>query len=329
LSNVIKGRVSSSDPLLTQLSPKITIQTTGGIALTKQKSVDMSNFPFTLNTNIGCLFGCNYCYLQGFPFNLHTDFGNEVKIKAWLPEQLDTELEKWKDLPQHLKRVQVNAATEGYLPQAINTMKSEHNRDLMKEVLEVFGKHWNAGNKWMVHLVTKSHMILNHLDLITEMKDQVQIELTITTLDEAKARLLEGSAPSVKKRLQVIERFAKNDVFVRAMVMPFIGSETEADAVRQVLLGLGVKGFKHKAMNYWDEDKLLKGEVVRKQGKRDIIYRDLHLHSGEVVLDEAGNETTVNVSMPDSKWNEFTEKPMRVVTWGYGKMNDVDWEYIK
>jgi len=323
------GRVSSSDPLLTQAGPKITIQTTSGIALTKQKSVDISNFPFTLNTNIGCLFGCNYCYLQGFPFNLHTDFGNEVKIKVWLPEQLDKELVKWKSLPQHLKRVQVNAATEGYLPQAIHAMKSEHDRDLMREVLEVFGKHWNAGNKWMVHLVTKSHMVLNHLDLITAMRDQVQIELTITTLDEKKARILEGSAPSVKKRLEVVQMFAKNDVFIRVMAMPFIGTETEAAEVRQVLLDLGAKGFKHKAMNYWDEEKLLQGKVIRKQGKRDIIYRDLHLNSGETVLDESGNETVSTVSMPDSKWNEFTEKPMRVVTWGYSEMNDVDWKYIK
>ncbi len=323
------GRVSSSDPLLTHTGPKIAIQTTGGTALTKQKSVDMSNFPFTMNTGIGCLYGCPYCYLQSFPFNLHTEFGNEIKIKAWLPEQLDLELEKWKDLPQHLKRVQVNAATEGYLPQAILAMESEYNRDLMKEVLEVFRKHWNAGNKWMVHLVTKSHLILNHLDLISEMKDQVQIELTITTLDEAKARLLEGSAPSVKKRLQVVERFAKNDVFVRAMVMPFIGSEAEANNVRKVLLDLGAKGFKHKAMNYWDEEMLLQGEVVRKQGKRDLIYRDLHLNSGETVLNKSGNETVTTVSMPDSKWNEFTEKPMKVVTWGYCEMNDVDWKYIK
>ena len=239
------------------------------------------------------------------------------------------ELEKWKDLPQHLKRVQVNVATEGYLPQAIHAMKAKHNRDLMKEVLEVFKKHWNDGNKWMVHLVTKSHMIINHFELITEMRDQVQIELTITTLDETKARLLEGSAPSVKKRLEIIEKFAKNDVFVRAMCMPFIGSKTEADEVRQVLLDLGAKGFKHKAMNYWDEEKLLQGEVVRKQGKRDLIYYNLHLNSGEAVLDESGNEGTVTVSMPDSKWKEYSMKPMKVVTWGYSEMNDVDWKYIK
>ena len=307
----------------------IIIQNYGNTALTKQKSVDMSNFPFTLNTNIGCLFGCNYCYLQTYPFNLHTDFGNEVKIKVWIPEKLDKELEKWKDLPQHLKRVQVNSASEGYLPQAIASMRAELGRDLMKEVLEVFRKHWDLGNKWMVHLVTKSHLILNHLALISEMRDQVQVELTITTLVEEKARILEGSASSVKKRLQVIEEFAKNDVFVRVMAMPFIGAEIEAGEMREVLLKLGARGFKHKGMNYWNEDKLLEGKVVRERGKRDLIYYSLHVFSGESVIDDLGNEISVVASMPDKLWKEFTVKPMKVVNWGYNEINDIDWKYIK
>jgi DNA repair photolyase len=38
-----------------------------GNALTKQKMNDDYEFPFTLNPNIGCLFACNYCFLQQYP----------------------------------------------------------------------------------------------------------------------------------------------------------------------------------------------------------------------------------------------------------------------
>jgi DNA repair photolyase len=85
-------------------------------ALTPQKKIDGHNFPFTLNAVIGCHFGCRYCYLQDFPFNRNTRFPEEAKVKLWIAEKLDKELHKYKQLPRHLKRVQVNVATEGYLP---------------------------------------------------------------------------------------------------------------------------------------------------------------------------------------------------------------------
>jgi len=311
------------------MKPRIEIQEKAGIALTKQKSIDTANFPFTLNTNIGCLTQCNYCYLQQFPFNLHTKFGEEVKIKAWLPERLEIELEKYKDLPQHLKRVQINGATEGYLPQAINYTQKHLGRDLMAEILLVFKNQWSKGNCWMVHLVTKSHLVLNHLDIISDMKNQIQVELTITSLDEQISRNLEGFASSVSKRIDVIEKFAVNDVLVRAMCMPFIGNRSEAELVRKTLIDHVAKAFKHKSMNYWDEASLLRGEKIPAHGKRDIIFDDLLVSSGEMWINEKGVLETVNVSMPDKGWTCFEDKLLTKVNWGYSELNDIDWKYIR
>jgi DNA repair photolyase len=310
-------------------APRIDIQEKGSIALTKQKMIDMSNYPFTLNTTIGCLYSCIYCYLQSFPFNLHTEFGEEIKIKAWLPDKLDQELTKKADLPQHLKRVQINPATEGYLPQALNALKKSQNRNLMQEILKVFKKHWEKGNKWMLHIVTKSHLILRDIELITDMRDQVQIEVTITTLDEKKARLLEGNASSVKKRLDIIEKYSSKDVFVRAMCMPFIGEEEEALITKNKLLDHGAKAFKHKAMNYWDVDELLKGNVIRSEGKRDIIFHELILKSGEPYVNGDRKPSSIQVEMPDKKWQDFTLVKLEAVDFGYRDINDLDWAYIK
>jgi DNA repair photolyase len=282
-------------------------------------------YPFSLNSTIGCLFNCSYCYLQSFPFSLHTDFGKEIKIKAWLPEKLDTELEKKKDLPQHLKRVQINPATEGYHPLAISYLKSQEDRFLMREILQVFQKHWDQGNKWMIHLVTKSHLILKDIDLIQTMREQVQIELTITTLDEDKARILEGYAPLVRKRLEVIEEYAKAGVFVRAMCMPFIGDHAAAVAIRETLFNAGASGFKHKAMNYWDVDSLLEGETVRAQGKRDIILNDLLVKSGEHVSKKGANQ--IELQMPGKTWKEMASRKMEFVDYGYRDLNSIDWGY--
>ena len=89
------------------------------------------------------------------------------------------------------------------------------------------------------------------------MRDQVQLEITITTLDENRRRMMEGWAPSVSKRLKVIEKFASGGVFVRAMCMPLIGDRQDAEAIRDVCFDNGARAFKHKGVNYWDESALL------------------------------------------------------------------------
>jgi len=252
-----------------------------GIALTRQNKIDSHNFPFTLNAVIGCHFGCRYCYLQGFPFSLHAKFPEEAKVKLWIAERLDEELTEYSHLPQHLKRVQVNVATEGYLPNVMLTVEKELKRDIMAEVLQVFRKHWVKGSCWMVHLITKSHMVLRHLDIIKAMRDQVQLELTITTLDEDRRRVMEGLAPSVKRRLKVIREFATAGVFVRAMCMPLIGDRKDAEAIRDVCFNNGAVAFKHKGVNYWDKDALLAGETKRGSGRKDEVFEDLLVMSSE------------------------------------------------
>ena len=150
-------------------------------------------------------------------------------------------------------------------------------RDILMETLQVFQNHWNQGNRWMVHLLTKSHMILKHLDILMEMSDQVQVELTITTLDEERKKLLEGYAPTVKKRLDVIERLANSGIFVRVMCMPFIETFEEAAEVRNVVIDRGASGFKHKKLNYFDEQALLAGDLIRVKGRNDTMFEDLLL----------------------------------------------------
>jgi hypothetical protein len=46
---------------------------------------------------------------------------------------------------------------------AMEIVKLEHNRDIMAQVMDVFKKHWENGNHWMLHLITKSDEMIGHL----------------------------------------------------------------------------------------------------------------------------------------------------------------------
>ena len=299
-----------------------------GKALNRQKKVDRHNFPFTLNSTMGCFFGCAYCYLQGFPYSGHTDFGKEVKVKTWISKQLDLELYKYRNLPQHFKRVQVNLATEGYLPIVMIKTKNVLNRDIMAEILDTFKRHWEEGNCWMVHLVTKSHMVLKHLHIIQNMRNQVQLELTITTLNEERKKILEKYAPSVKKRMNIIEKFSEAGIFVRTMCMPFIGSRKEAMELREICFDNGARAFKHKRVNYFNEDALLEGKAVRECGRKDNVFEDLLVKSGEPII-ENGKPITTTVQMPIPKWKGFEDRDTIIENNGYAEMNDINWAYLR
>ena len=158
-----------------------------GIALTPQKR---STCLISLHTKheYWLLVCRKYCYLQQFPFSKHAEFGQEAKIKLWLPEKLDLELEKYREFPQHLKRVQLNPATEGLHPKTMKYVHEHYNRDIMTETLEVFRRHWDSGNRWMVHFVTKSNSITNYVDLLAELRHMIQVEITIITADQRLSR---------------------------------------------------------------------------------------------------------------------------------------------
>ena len=302
---------------------------TNGSALTRtKKPIQTTQFPFTLNANIGCLYKCSYCYLQSPPFSFQTDFGNEVRIKTDLPKKLDEELFKHSQLPAYIKRVQINEATEGYLPHTIQAANEHLGRDLMAEILQTFRKHWRLGNRWMLHLVTKSHLILNHIELIEEMRDQLQVELTITTLDETIARKVEGVAPSVSKRLEVLKRLAERDIFVRIMCMPFLGNKEEAVAIKDTLLDMGAKAFKQKSLNYFDREQLLEGKIVRTKGRLDEKFQDLTYKSGELLLDDSGAPECQILLLPNEKWDSFTQQSIQRIDAGYKEMNSYDWGYV-
>lgn len=316
-------------------------------ALNSQFPIDQYGHPFTLNPTIGCFFACKYCYSPIFVAKVLTQkrkqFFENVFVKLNIAQYLDKELTKFKVLPQHLKRVQINETSDYYLPRVMDSMKKNHNRDIMLEILQVFEKHWNNGNKWMLHILTKSHLILKHLDQLKNMRQMVQIELSISNIDEKTIRSLEFFTPTIKKRLKTIDELAKNNIFVRVMAMPYYGTRKDVEDIKTTTFNHGAKAFKNKGINYydWDQlqplnyDDLINDKIERIKGRNDPMFEDLNEKSGELMLFN-GNTRTSTMKFPIKKnWatvtildQKLSDKNLEHIDCGYSSLNTVDWKYI-
>jgi DNA repair photolyase len=187
-------------------------RTTQGDTYRAQTKINAFNFPFTGNSGGGCFFQCGYCFLRQPFFQMHRTLphGREMDFTTNFASATETFLKKNAHLPQYMKRVQWGVATEMWHSRTVDLAKPF-------EALRVFQKH---GQDWMLHMVTKSPRILDWADLLSEMKHQVQVEVSFVTLNEEASRIFETGTPSVKQRLRIVEELAKKGVFVRMMMMP-------------------------------------------------------------------------------------------------------------
>ena len=315
-------------------------------ALNPQRTIDQYGYPFTCNPTIGCHFACKYCFSPIFVKKQLTDrrkdFFEDVIIKKGIPVLLEKELKKYSVLPQHLKRVQINETSDYYLPRIINSLQNQ-DEDTMYQTLDIFHRNWNSGNKWMLHILTKSPLILHHLDKLKDMKHMVQVEMSIATLDEKIKRQIEVSSPSIQQRLDTIKLLSDEGIFVRVMAMPFIGNYDDVKKIKNITFQYGASAFKNKGLNYfdWDELKglsysdLIQDKITRVKGRKDEKYEDLNYKSGEYVSTD--NSFTKNVLMPTGKgdWSAMTKinerlmpTDQRIINCGYSDLNLEDWGYI-
>ena len=321
--------------------------------LNAQSKLGQYDFPFTLNPTKGCFFGCKYCYsatmFPGPKEEKKNSFFNHIEISLDKADLLKEELPKYMNLPQHLKRVQINETSDYYLSQVLKEIDDKKKPDVMLEILNVFKQEWDKGNKWMLHILTKSPLILRHIDKLKEMKEMVQVEISFATEDETTSRELEFFTPTIKKRLDLVESLSKEGIFVRIMAMPFYGDAKSLDALKGEAFKRGAKAFKNKGLNYYkwedlknvtDYEVFIKSNIPDNEGRKDIKDETRIIKSGETVKIN-GDIQKKTVLMPkddfadSKKWAAATKietriegSPMEVIDCGYRDCNNVDWGYI-
>ncbi len=179
------------------------------------------NMPFqwTINPYRGCEFGCKYCYARYahvFMEMRPEDFEDRIYAKSAAAHLLRQELSRV-DPKDHIT---MGSATDPYQP-------AERRFGRTRGILEVFaqqrGRH--------LGITTKSDLVLRDLDLLRKIAQAnvLGVNLTITTLDERLARLLEPRAPRPDLRLEAVRKLRAAGICVSVFPNPIMPGLTDSE----------------------------------------------------------------------------------------------------
>jgi len=192
---------------------------------TSRSIISYNNSPdLPINTFInpyrGCEHGCIYCYARPnheyLGLSAGIDFESKIFIKENASQLLEKELRsaKW-----HPQTIGISGVTDGYQP-------VEKKMKLTRSCLEVLARYRNP-----VAIVTKNHLVTRDIDILKELSScgAVAVILSITTLDNHLAKVMEPRTSRPKLRLEAIRTLAENGIPAGVMIGPVIPGLTDQE----------------------------------------------------------------------------------------------------
>ncbi len=170
---------------------------------------------YALNPYRGCEHACIYCYA---PSVIHWDkekgkWGNVVEAKVNLPRILS------KDLRTKKKGiVGIGTVTDPYQP-------AEKKCEITRRCLELLLMH-----DFPVCIQTKSSLVLRDIDLLKRFSN-IDVGITLTTLDDSVRQKLEPGASSVEERLHTLSLLSKNNINTWVFLGPVMPYITDVEAL--------------------------------------------------------------------------------------------------
>lgn len=196
-------------------------------------------FEWMINPYRGCEFGCKYCYArythEFMELREPRQFEEKIFAKHWNAAGFRAELRR---IPRG-ERIALGTATDPYQP-------AERRYELTRRMLEVI-----AGERGVrLWITTKSDLVARDVELLKTIaqRNEIGVALTITTLDEKLARLLEPYAPRPSLRIAALRKLTGEGIPCGVLccpLMPLINdSERNIDAVARAASEAGA-GWMH------------------------------------------------------------------------------------
>ncbi|MGO8690565.1 MAG: radical SAM protein [Thermoguttaceae bacterium] len=191
---------------------------------------------YSLNCYTGCTHACVYCYARFMQrFHPHQEpWGSFVDVKVNAVETLKRQLRRAEPA-----EVFVSSACDGWQPLEAQWRLTRRCCELLLE------------RGFPVHVLTKSALVLDDLELLA--RPGTRVAVTLTTLDPRLVRLWEPGAASVTERLQVVEAAGRLGIEMGMMLAPLLPLLSDGEAAIAAMLqqaaDLGVDVIWVDAMN--------------------------------------------------------------------------------
>jgi DNA repair photolyase len=191
-----------------------------GIRSLLSRVVSQRNLPFqwAINPYRGCEFACKYCYArythEFMELRDGVDFERKIFVKQHAAEMLRRELRRVKSG----ESIAIGTATDPYQP-------AERRFEVMLTILEELARH--SGLE--IGIVTKSNMVVRDIEILRRVaeRNQLYVNLTVTTVDTELARVLEPRAPRPDLRLEAVRQLNLAGVDAGVICAPVLPEITD------------------------------------------------------------------------------------------------------
>ncbi len=178
---------------------------------------------YSLNPYRGCSHGCIYCYassehwrrgLEGF-YPTADSYFRTIIVKKNLPSVLSEELMRLRP-----DEIHIGTVTDLYQP-----------CEAIQKITRACLERINIMPPKRLWITTKNTLILRDMDILEKLSEEVELTIliTITTLDQDKARWLEPHAPTPAMRLKAVKTLSQiaRVGILMAPIMPGINDSPE------------------------------------------------------------------------------------------------------
>jgi len=187
-------------------------------------------FEFQINPYRGCEVACTYCYARYTHEFMELadwlDFERKIFVKRGAREALLRDLRR---LDLRGKRIAIGTATDPYQP-------AERSFRLTRALLEVFASRQNLS----LSITTKSDLVTRDVELLARVshRNDLQVNLTITSPHYTLSRRIEPRAPRPDKRLAAVRTLSEAGVRVGIFLMPVMPRINDAPEDLELLMRL-------------------------------------------------------------------------------------------
>ena len=180
--------------------------TVKGILNPVRQPDDWFGLKYNMNLYRGCQHRCIYCDSRSRCYQIE-NFDREVIVKM---NAVDL-------LAEHLPRKRI-VGTIGTGSMNDPYMPIEKHYNLTGRSLEVI-----ADNRFPVHVLTKSDLVLKDLETLAEIsKVFAAVSFTVTAADDELGKKVEPGAPEVSRRFAAMQTLAKRGIHTGVLLMPVL-----------------------------------------------------------------------------------------------------------